>query len=89
MSEANVSSSSILDDPFKETFDDPAVLAFFAVAWFLVQGPGNYMLFVLISSIRNDPLVMLTDRLLCIIYSLTIVFNGLSFINGEQRSVSY
>ena len=85
MGEVNDSSSSVpVFDPFEETFEDPTVLAFFSVAWLLVQGPGNYMLFVLISSIHNDPLVMLTDRLLCIIYALTVVFNGLSFINGEH-----
>ena len=77
--------SNVTIDPFQEAYTEVYSRIYFALAFFLVEVPGNYLLVVLIVSIHQDPLVMLTDRLLSVICFLAILVNCLLGFAGEDN----
>lgn len=62
-------------DPYHEAYENIYVRLYFGITVVVLELAGNYLLAVLIVSINEDPLVMLTDRLLSILCSLVIVIN--------------
>ena len=62
-------------DPYQEAYENFYVRLYFAIACFIIEVPGNYLLLVLVISINEDPLVMVTDRLLGLVCCLTMLTN--------------
>ena len=70
-------------DPYGEAYEDFYTRLYVSIATFLIEVPGNYLLAVLVVSINEDPLVMLTDRLLSLICVLAILVNAAPIFVGE------
>ena len=69
-------------DPYEETFQSPAVQIYYWTATLLIQTAGNYLLATMIYSIGQDPVALLTERLLALIVEVVLVLNGLQLITA-------
>ena len=73
-------------DPYRGTFKDGFVLAYYAVAFTFLQGGGNYLLLTLVYAINLNQADLLTGRLISLAVFFVVGLNGLQFIVGKIKS---
>ena len=85
----SVNATFVYVDPYQEAYENFYVRLYFAIACFIIEVPGNYLLLVLVISINEDPLVMVTDRLLGLVCCLTMLINCMLSCVGKLLYCSY